>query len=222
MRKKITILTGILLIFLVSCGNKSGSGVKEAESKGKAESSESVTEKSEKENSEPVVEVEPKQFLDLLLGALISTFRSGDAEKIKALSSELTEEEIESVLLFKEAYKKLEYRITDEKTVGDNRILTVRIRAVDLEDIADETIKAISDNPENFTKLSEEEQKKLTFSIMKKIIEQKVADSHTKMIEKTFDIKFEKRNSEWVIAEDGEYEKMYIFMSSFGMEQGQP
>ena len=105
--------------------------------------------------------------------------------------------ELDSMNLFKEAYKKISYKINNATETQGKVILNVTMKYPDLSEIKTLVNKKVIDNAQQLKGQSEATIEKQTMKWMKEFIDQKLNNSNLKYSEKTFDLTYTNVNGEW-------------------------
>lgn len=133
-----------------------------------------------------------KEAAENTLKEAIDILQKGDYSSITTDKNEL-----DSMNLFKEAYKKISYKINNATETQGKVILNVTMKYPDLSEIKTLVNKKVIDNAQQLKGQSEATIEKQTMKWMKEFIDQKLNNSNLKYSEKTFDLTYTNVNGEW-------------------------
>ena len=133
-----------------------------------------------------------KEAAENTLKEAIDILQKGDYSSITTDKNEL-----DSMNLFKEAYKKISYKINNATETQGKVILNVTMKYPDLSEIKTLVNKKVIDNAQQLKGQSEASIEKQTMKWMKEFIDQKLNNSNLKYSEKTFDLTYTNVNGEW-------------------------
>ena len=133
-----------------------------------------------------------KEAAENTLKEVIDILQKGDYSSITTDKNEL-----DSMNLFKEAYKKISYKINNATETQGKVILNVTMKYPDLSEIKTLVNKKVVDNAQQLKGQSEASIEKQTMKWMKEFIDQKLNNSNLKYSEKTFDLTYTNVNGEW-------------------------
>ena len=133
-----------------------------------------------------------KEAAENILKEAIDILKKGDYSLITTDKNEL-----DSMNLFKEAYKKISYKINNATETQGKVILNVTMKYPDLSEIKTLVNKKVIDNAQQLKGQSEATIEKQTMKWMKGFIDQKLNNSNLKYSEKTFDLTYTNVNGEW-------------------------
>jgi hypothetical protein len=133
-----------------------------------------------------------KEAAENTLKEAIDILQKGDYSSITTDKNEL-----DSMNLFKEAYKKISYKINNATETQGKVILNVTMKYPDLSEIKTLVHKKVIDNAQQLKGQSEASIEKQTMKWMKEFIDQKLNNSNLRYSEKTFDLTYTNVNGEW-------------------------
>ena len=133
-----------------------------------------------------------KEAAENTLKEAIDILQKGDYSSITTDKNEL-----DSMNLFKEAYKKISYKINNTTETQGKVVLNVTMKYPDLSEIKTLVNKKVIDNAQQLKGQSEASIEKQTMKWMKEFIDQKLNNSNLKYSEKTFDLTYTNVNGEW-------------------------
>ena len=133
-----------------------------------------------------------KEAAENTLKEVIDILQKGDYSSITTDKNEL-----DSMNLFKEAYKKISYKINNATETQGKVVLNVTMKYPDLSEIKTLVNKKVIDNAQQLKGQSEASIEKQTMKWMKEFIDQKLNNSNLKYSEKTFDLTYTNVNGEW-------------------------
>jgi len=133
-----------------------------------------------------------KEAAENTLKEAIDILQKGDYSSITTDKNEL-----DSMNLFKEAYKKISYKINNATETQGKVVLNVTMKYPDLSEIKTLVNKKVIDNAQQLKGQSEATIEKQTMKWMKEFIDQKLNNSNLKYSEKTFDLTYTNVNGEW-------------------------
>lgn len=133
-----------------------------------------------------------KEAAENTLKEAIDILQKGDYSSITTDKNEL-----DSMNLFKEAYKKISYKINNATETQGKVVLNVTMKYPDLSEIKTLVNKKVIDNAQQLKGQSEASIEKQTMKWMKEFIDQKLNNSNLKYSEKTFDLTYTNVNGEW-------------------------
>ena len=133
-----------------------------------------------------------KEAAENTLKEVIDILQKGDYSSITTDKNEL-----DSMNLFKEAYKKISYKINNATETQGKVVLNVTMKYPDLSEIKTLVNKKVVDNAQQLKGQSEASIEKQTMKWMKEFIDQKLNNSNLKYSEKTFDLTYTNVNGEW-------------------------
>ena len=133
-----------------------------------------------------------KEAAENTLKEAIDILQKGDYSSITTDKNEL-----DSMNLFKEAYKKISYKINNATETQGKVVLNVTMKYPDLSEIKMLVNKKVIDNAQQLKGQSEATIEKQTMKWMKEFIDQKLNNSNLKYSEKTFDLTYTNVNGEW-------------------------
>lgn len=197
--KKITILSGVAALLIVILG----SGIFYLNAKNKRKENnlkKSVLSSTfQSQNMASITTSQPnttegsgKEAAENTLKEAIDILQKGDYSSITTDKNEL-----DSMNLFKEAYKKISYKINNATETQGKVILNVTMKYPDLSEIKTLVNKKVIDNAQQLKGQSEASIEKQTMKWMKEFIDQKLNNSNLKYSEKTFDLTYTNVNGEW-------------------------
>ena len=138
-----------------------------------------------------------KEAAENTLKEVINILQKGEYSSITTDKNEL-----ESMNLFKEAYKKITYKVNNATETQNKVILNVTMKYPDLSEIKSLVNKKVTDNAQQLKGSSEAVIEEKTMKWMKEFIDQKLNDSNLKYSEKTFDIIYTNVNGEWIQSDE--------------------
>ena len=197
--KKLLTLLGIAASFIIIIG--SGILYINAQNKKKKESvkKSAVSTILQSQNMASITTPQPnttggsgKEAAENTLKEAIDILQKGDYSSITTDKNEL-----DSMNLFKEAYKKISYKINNATETQGKVILNVTMKYPDLSEIKTLVNKKVIDNAQQLKGQSEATIEKQTMKWMKGFIDQKLNNSNLKYSEKTFDLTYTNVNGEW-------------------------
>ena len=197
--KKLLTLLGIVASFIIIIG--SGILYINAQNKKKKESvkKSAVSTILQSQNMASITTPQPnttggsgKEVAENTLKEAIDILQKGDYSSITTDKNELN-----SMNLFKEAYKKISYKINNATETQGKVILNVTMKYPDLSEIKTLVNKKVIDNAQQLKGQSEATIEKQTMKWMKEFIDQKLNNSNLKYSEKTFDLTYTNVNGEW-------------------------
>lgn len=197
--KKLLTLLGIVALFIIIIG--SGILYINAQNKKKKESvkKSAVSTILQSQNMASITTPQPnttggsgKEAAENTLKEAIDILQKGDYSSITTDKNEL-----DSMNLFKEAYKKISYKINNATETQGKVILNVTMKYPDLSEIKTLVNKKVIDNAQQLKGQSEATIEKQTMKWMKEFIDQKLNNSNLKYSEKTFDLTYTNVNGEW-------------------------
>lgn len=197
--KKLLILLGIVALFIIIIG--SGILYINAQNKKKKESvkKSAVSTILQSQNMASITTPQPnttggsgKEAAENTLKEVIDILQKGDYSSITTDKNEL-----DSMNLFKEAYKKISYKINNATETQGKVVLNVTMKYPDLSEIKTLVNKKVVDNAQQLKGQSEASIEKQTMKWMKEFIDQKLNNSNLKYSEKTFDLTYTNVNGEW-------------------------
>ena len=195
--KKLLTLLGIAALFIIIIG--SGILYINAQNKKKKESvkKSAVSTILQSQNMASITTPQPnttggsgKEAAENTLKEAIDILQKGDYSSITTDKNEL-----DSMNLFKEAYKKISYKINNTTETQGKVVLNVTMKYPDLSEIKTLVNKKVIDNAQQLKGQSEATIEKQTW--MKEFIDQKLNNSNLKYSEKTFDLTYTNVNGEW-------------------------
>lgn len=197
--KKITILSGVAALLIVILG----SGIFYLNAKNKRKENnlkKSVLSSTfQSQNMASITTSQPnttggsgKEAAENTLKEAIDILQKGDYSSITTDKNEL-----DSMNLFKEAYKKISYKINNATETQGKVVLNVTMKYPDLSEIKTLVNKKVIDNAQQLKGQSEASIEKQTMKWMKEFIDQKLNNSNLKYSEKTFDLTYTNVNGEW-------------------------
>ena len=133
-----------------------------------------------------------KEAAENTLKEAIDILQKGDYSSITTDKNEL-----DSMSLFKEAYKKISYKINNTTETQGKVVLNVTMKYPDLSEIKTLVNKKVIDNAQQLKGQSEATIEKQTMKWMKEFIDQKLNNSNLRYSEKTFDLTYTNVNGEW-------------------------
>ena len=133
-----------------------------------------------------------KEAAENTLKEAIDILQKGDYSSITTDKNEL-----DSMSLFKEAYKKISYKINNTTETQGKVVLNVTMKYPDLSEIKTLVHKKVIDNAQQLKGQSEASIEKQTMKWMKEFIDQKLNNSNLRYSEKTFDLTYTNVNGEW-------------------------
>ena len=213
--KKIMILSGIAALFIVIIG--SGIFYINAQNKKKKESAKksAVSTILQSQNMASITTSQTntaggsgKEAAENTLKEVIDILQKGDYSSITTDKNEL-----DSMNLFKEAYKKINYKINNATETQGKVVLNVTMKYPDLSEIKTLVNKKAADNAQQLKGKSEEAIEQQTMKWMKELIDQKLNDSNLKYSEKTFDLTYTNVNGEWTQSDEAnsDFNKVMTF-----------
>ena len=213
--KKIMILSGIAALFIVIIG--SGIFYINAQNKKKKESAKksAVSTILQSQNMASITTSQTntaggsgKEAAENTLKEVINILQKGDYSSITTDKNEL-----DSMNLFKEAYKKINYKINNATETQGKVVLNVTMKYPDLSEIKTLVNKKAADNAQQLKGKSEEAIEQQTMKWMKELIDQKLNDSNLKYSEKTFDLTYTNVNGEWTQSDEAnsDFNKVMTF-----------
>lgn len=197
--KKLLTLLGIVALFIIIIG--SGILYINAQNKKKKESvkKSAVSTILQSQNMASITTPQPnttegsgKEAAENTLKEAIDILQKGDYSSITTDKNEL-----DSMNLFKEAYKKISYKINNATETQGKVVLNVTMKYPDLSEIKTLVNKKVIDNAQQLKGQSEVTIEKQTMKWMKEFIDQKLNNSNLKYSEKTFDLTYTNVNGEW-------------------------
>ena len=197
--KKLLTLLGIAASFIIIIG--SGILYINAQNKKKKESvkKSAVSTILQSQNMASITTPQPnttggsgKEAAENTLKEAIDILQKGDYSSITTDKNEL-----DSMNLFKEAYKKISYKINNATETQGKVVLNVTMKYPDLSEIKTLVNKKVIDNAQQLKGQSEATIEKQTMKWMKEFIDQKLNNSNLKYSEKTFDLTYTNVNGEW-------------------------
>lgn len=197
--KKLLTLLGIAALFIIIIG--SGILYINAQNKKKKESvkKSAVSTILQSQNMASITTPQPnttggsgKEAAENTLKEAIDILQKSDYSSITTDKNEL-----DSMNLFKEAYKKISYKINNATETQGKVILNVTMKYPDLSEIKTLVNKKVIDNAQQLKGQSEATIEKQTMKWMKEFIDQKLNNSNLKYSEKTFDLTYTNVNGEW-------------------------
>lgn len=197
--KKLLTLLGIAVSFIIIIG--SGILYINAQNKKKKESvkKSAVSTILQSQNMASITTPQPnttggsgKEAAENTLKEVIDILQKGDYSSITTDKNEL-----DSMNLFKEAYKKISYKINNATETQGKVVLNVTMKYPDLSEIKTLVNKKVVDNAQQLKGQSETSIEKQTMKWMKEFIDQKLNNSNLKYSEKTFDLTYTNVNGEW-------------------------
>lgn len=197
--KKLLTLLGIAASFIIIIG--SGILYINAQNKKKKESvkKSAVSTILQSQNMASITTPQPnttggsgKEAAENTLKEAIDILQKGDYSSITTDKNEL-----DSMNLFKEAYKKISYKINNATETQGKVVLNVTMKYPDLSEIKTLVNKKVIDNAQQLKGQSEASIEKQTMKWMKEFIDQKLNNSNLKYSEKTFDLTYTNVNGEW-------------------------
>lgn len=197
--KKLLTLLGIAALFIIIIG--SGIFYINAQNKKKKESvkKSAVSTILQSQNMASITTPQPnttggsgKEAAENTLKEAIDILQKRDYSSITTDKNEL-----DSMNLFKEAYKKISYKINNATETQGKVILNVTMKYPDLSEIKTLVNKKVIDNAQQLKGQSEATIEKQTMKWMKEFIDQKLNNSNLKYSEKTFDLTYTNVNGEW-------------------------
>ena len=197
--KKLLTLLGIAALFIIIIG--SGILYINAQNKKKKESvkKSAVSTILQSQNMASITTPQPnttggsgKEAAENTLKEVIDILQKGDYSSITTDKNEL-----DSMSLFKEAYKKISYKINNTTETQGKVVLNVTMKYPDLSEIKTLVNKKVVDNAQQLKGQSEASIEKQTMKWMKEFIDQKLNNSNLKYSEKTFDLTYTNVNGEW-------------------------
>ena len=197
--KKLLILLGIVALFIIIIG--SGILYINAQNKKKKESvkKSAVSTILQSQNMASITTPQSnttggsgKEAAENTLKEVIDILQKGDYSSITTDKNEL-----DSMNLFKEAYKKISYKINNATETQGKVVLNVTMKYPDLSEIKTLVNKKVVDNAQQLKGQSEASIEKQTMKWMKEFIDQKLNNSNLKYSEKTFDLTYTNVNGEW-------------------------
>ena len=197
--KKLLTLLGIAALFIIIIG--SGILYINAQNNKKKESvkKSAVSTILQSQNMASITTPQPnttggsgKEAAENTLKEAIDILQKGDYSSITTDKNEL-----ESMNLFKEAYKKISYKINNATETQGKVVLNVTMKYPDLSEIKMLVNKKVIDNAQQLKGQSEATIEKQTMKWMKEFIDQKLNNSNLKYSEKTFDLTYTNVNGEW-------------------------
>lgn len=149
-----------------------------------------------------------KEAAENTLKEVINILQKGEYSSITTDKNEL-----ESMNLFKEAYKKITYKVNNATETQNKVILNVTMKYPDLSEIKSLVNKKVTDNAQQLKGSSEAVIEEKTMKWMKEFIDQKLNDSNLKYSEKTFDIIYTNVNGEWIQSDEtsSDFNKVMTF-----------
>lgn len=213
--KKIMILSGIAALFIVIIG--SGIFYINAQNKKKKESAKksAVSTILQSQNMASITTSQTntaggsgKEAAENTLKEVIDILQKGDYSLITTDKNEL-----DSMNLFKEAYKKISYKINNVTETQGKVVLNVTMKYPDLLEIKTLVNKKAADNAQQLKGQSEATIEQQTMKWMKEFIDQKLNDSNLKYSEKTFDLTYTNVNGEWTQSDEAnsDFNKVMTF-----------
>lgn len=197
--KKLLTLLGIAALFIIIIG--SGILYINAQNNKKKESvkKSAVSTILQSQNMASITTPQPnttggsgKEAAENTLKEAIDILQKGDYSSITTDKNEL-----DSMNLFKEAYKKISYKINNATETQGKVVLNVTMKYPDLSEIKMLVNKKVIDNAQQLKGQSEATIEKQTMKWMKEFIDQKLNNSNLKYSEKTFDLTYTNVNGEW-------------------------
>ena len=197
--KKLLTLLGIAALFIIIIG--SGILYINAQNNKKRESvkKSAVSTILQSQNMASITTPQPnttggsgKEAAENTLKEAIDILQKGDYSSITTDKNEL-----DSMNLFKEAYKKISYKINNATETQGKVVLNVTMKYPDLSEIKMLVNKKVIDNAQQLKGQSEATIEKQTMKWMKEFIDQKLNNSNLKYSEKTFDLTYTNVNGEW-------------------------
>ena len=197
--KKLLTLLGIAALFIIIIG--SGILYINAQNNKKKESvkKSAVSTILQSQNMASITTPQPnttggsgKEAAENTLKEAIDILQKGDYSSITT-----DKNEVESMNLFKEAYKKISYKINNATETQGKVVLNVTMKYPDLSEIKMLVNKKVIDNAQQLKGQSEATIEKQTMKWMKEFIDQKLNNSNLKYSEKTFDLTYTNVNGEW-------------------------
>lgn len=213
--KKITILSGVAALLIVILG--SGIFYLNAKNKRKENSLKKSVLSSTFQSQNMASITTPqantnggsgKEAAENTLKEVINILQKGEYSSITTDKNEL-----ESMNLFKEAYKKITYKVNSAIETQNKVILNVTMKYPDLSEIKLLVNKKVTDNAQQLKGSSEAVIEEKTMKWMKEFIDQKLNDSNLKYSEKTFDIIYTNVNGEWIQSDEtsSDFNKVMTF-----------
>jgi len=197
--KKLLTLLGIAALFIIIIG--SGILYINAQNKKKKESvkKSAVSTILQSQNMASITTPQPNTKGGMKISEELNTLKEAIDILQKGDYSSITTDknELDSMNLFKEAYKKISYKINNATETQGKVILNVTMKYPDLSEIKTLVNKKVIDNAQQLKGQSEASIEKQTMKWMKEFIDQKLNNSNLKYSEKTFDLTYTNVNGEW-------------------------
>ncbi|BBM45059.1 hypothetical protein [Leptotrichia trevisanii] len=219
--RKTTILAGVVALFIVAIG--SGIFYLNAQNKRKKDNLKklSVPAIVQSQNMASITTPQPqpqsqtvtnggsgKEAAESILKETVDILQKGE------YSSTVTDKNaLESMNLFKEAYKKISYKVNNTTETQDKVVLNVTMRYPDLSGVSTLLNQKVTDNVQQLQGKSETAIQEQTMKWMKELINQKINDPSVKYLEETFDITYKNVNGNWTAPDemDPKFNKVMTF-----------
>lgn len=219
--RKTTILAGVVALFIVAIG--SGIFYLNAQNKRKKDNLKklSVPAIVQSQNMASITTPQPqpqsqtvtnggsgKEAAESILKETVDILQKGE------YSSTVTDKNaLESMNLFKEAYKKINYKVNNTTETQDKVVLNVTMRYPDLSGVSTLLNQKVTDNVQQLQGKSETAIQEQTMKWMKELINQKINDPSVKYLEETFDITYKNVNGNWTAPDemDPKFNKVMTF-----------